>query len=160
MAVRFKVITLMLLGTALAAEPISAKNWQQHPQIQAVRAVYQQVQAALPNLKAQVHETEFCKRTLYTNAQGAVRLYRVEGGSDDSIQTRSYYYDQEGKLRFLLVQAGAVNGTNLEVRRYWDATGHKLWEVHKLLGGPGYPFGAIPAILLPKLAFEAPYPCE
>jgi hypothetical protein len=122
--------------------------------------VYQEVQSQLSGLDKQERELEFCKRTLYTSAQGTVRLYRVEGGSDDSVQTRSYYYDSQGELRFLLVQAGAVNGTSLEVRRYWDAAGTKLWEEHKLLQGPGYPFGVIPAILLPKLAFEAPYPCE
>ena len=152
---------VFLFGLALAADPpITTQNWRNHPQIQAVRMVYQEVQASLPKLSPQVRETEFCKRTLYSDSQGVVWLYRVEGGSDDSVQTRSYYYDPQGKLRFLLVQAGAVNGTSLEVRRYWDAAGKKLWEEHRLLKGPGYPFGAIPSILLPKLAFEAPYPCE
>ena len=50
------------------------------------------------------------------------------GGSDDSAVTYSYYYDKDGKLRFVYIQGGAVNGTHIQHRIYFEANGTKIWK--------------------------------
>jgi hypothetical protein len=92
-----------------------------------------------------------------------VRSYRFAGGSEDSTASRALYYDRSGRLRFVLVKAGAVNGTSLEVRIHLSRSGGLLWEKRDLLEGPGYTFpNPWPLSDLtgdPRQAFHAPSRC-
>lgn len=53
---------------------------------------------------------------------------------------RELIYDENGRLRFALITAGAVNNTRIEHRVYFSKSGEKIWEIQKLLEGPGYTF--------------------
>jgi len=138
-----------LAGNVLqAGEPITAKNWVNHPDIVEVRSLYQKVKEAREagSLKKKERKFEYCEpyedmvRILYMDQNGKPRLYYYEGGSDDSAIQRELYYDENGKLRFVFITAGAHNGTRLEHRVYFSKAGKKIWESQKLLEGPGYTF--------------------
>jgi hypothetical protein len=141
-------VCLALLAAPLAAgaEPITAGNWQRHPAVVEVRKVYQETRQAETEgkLRREQRRFEYCRayedgeRTLYLDAGGGIRSYHVDGGSDDSAAQRAYYYDGGGALRFVLVKAGAVNGTSLEYRVYLSKAGERLWEERRELAGPGY----------------------
>ena len=78
-----------------------------------------------------------------TNSRGRARFYQNEGGSEDSSLKREHYYDEAGRLRFVFITGGAVNGTELEHRIYFDETGKRIWEEQTFKKGPGYTFPAI-----------------
>jgi hypothetical protein len=93
-----------------------------------------------------------------------VRYYEKQGGSDDSALKLQHYYDEAGRLRFVLITGGAVNGSELEQRIYFDEQGKRIWEEHKYTKGPGYTFPEIwPAEQLQlhdaAAAFAAKSPC-
>jgi len=143
---------LTVLAAPLAmAEPITAMNWQRHLAIVEIRAIYREIKQVegaglLRKLEKQWPENceprsyEDTERVLYLDARGVVRSYHFGGGSEDSAVRRALYYDRDGRLRFVLIRAGAVNGTSLEHRVYLSKTGRRLWEVQTLLEGPGYTF--------------------
>jgi hypothetical protein len=59
-------------------------------------------------------------KTIYLNSKGVVKKLHVDGGSDDSGHSKSYFYTDEGKLFFTFEQSADVhNGVN-EVRRYYN----------------------------------------
>jgi hypothetical protein len=66
-------------------------------------------------------------------------------------------------LRFVLVKAGAVNGTACEYRVYLSKAGARPWEERRHLKGPGYTFPSQwPDDWLvrdPMQAFRAQAPC-
>jgi hypothetical protein len=84
-------------------------------------------------------------------------------GSDDSSVQTELYYDAKGILRFAFIKAGANNGTELEDRIYFSEYGKRIWEIQKLLKGPGYSFpNKWPDSDLfrdPKKAFKDKNPC-
>jgi hypothetical protein len=141
-----------LLGNVVyGGEPITAKNWVNHPDIVEVRSIYQKVLEAKEagSLKKKERKFKYCKpyediaRILYMDRNGKPRLYYYEGGSDDSAVQRELYYDENGKLRFAFITAGAANGTRLEHRVYFSKDGKKIWEIQKFLEGPGYTFPTV-----------------
>lgn len=161
------VMALWLLASALA-QPITASNWATHPRIREVRTIYLQV----AHLRSQnkLHKTsksfDYCpaidlNRVLFTDAKGVVRFYQSGGGSDDSAATLEHTYDASGRLRFVLVKAGAVNNTHIEYRYYLSETGALLWKDQRIQG-QGYPFPDFRAYFAfdPKKAFAAPSPCR
>jgi hypothetical protein len=89
---------------------------------------------------------EYCEpyedtaRTIAADSKGMVRFYRNEGGSEDSALTWEHYYDEGGRLRFVFITGGAVNGSKLEHRIYFDETGKRIWEDQVYKKGPGYTF--------------------
>ena len=157
-------------------QPITETNWQNHAAIVQIRAIYQSIQkdeaaGRLRKIRKQwpgdceKQPYEDDERILYVDAKGAVRSYHFSGGSEDSSMTRALYYDQEGKLRFALIKAGAVNGTSLEHRVYLGADGARLWERQTLLKGPGYTFPQrewpdADLVRRPKSAFDDNAPCQ
>ena len=173
---RFQTVLAAWLATtavplAAGAEPITAANWQRHPAIVAIRAIYleaKQAEAA-GRLRKEQQSFGYCRpyedteRTLYLGANGAVRSYHRGAGSDDSAVQAAYYYDRDGTLRFVLVKAGAVNGTAYEYRVYLSKAGARLWEERRHLKGPGYTFPSQwPNEWLvwdPKEAFRAEHRC-
>lgn len=127
---------------------ITKANWQRHPKITQVRAIVQSVKAGIgrKSLTVRKRAFEYCEpyedtaRTIATDAKGRVRFYGNEGGSDDSALKWEYYYDERGRLRFVFITGGAVNGSKLEHRIYFDENGKRLWEDHTYKKGPGYTF--------------------
>jgi hypothetical protein len=131
-----------------AGGEITKANWQQHPKIKQVRAIVQSVNAGMSRKSLMVRKRafEYCEpyedtaRTIATDAKGRVRFYVNEGGSDDSSLKWEHYYDEMGRLRFVFITGGAVNGSQLEHRIYFDENGKRLWEDHTYKKGPGYTF--------------------
>ena len=133
------------VGFAQDGGEVTKENWRQHPKIKEVRAVYQEVKAGLSrrSLARKRRMFEYCEpyadtvRAIATDAKGRVRFYQTEGGSDDSSLTFEHYYDEAGRLRFVFITGGAVSGSKLEHRIYFDADGKRIWEEHSATA-PGY----------------------
>jgi hypothetical protein len=133
---------------AQESEVLTSANWQQHPKIKAVRSLVESINAGLKKgiFRISVRKFQYCEsyedvlRKLALDSRGVGRFYQAEAGSDDSALTWQHYYDESGRLRFVFIFGGAVNGSRLEHRIYFDETGKRLWEEHKYLEGPGYTF--------------------
>ena len=127
---------------------VTKANWQSHPKIRAIRAIVQSVKAGLArkSLVLKRRAFEYCEpyedtvRAIATDKGGRVRFYQNEGGSDDSSLKWEHYYDEAGHLRFVFITGGAVNGSRLEHRIYFDETGKRIWEEQVYTKGPGYTF--------------------
>lgn len=155
-----------------AAQASGRADAARHPAVAQVRAIYRDVTAAAKagRLRKVDRTFGYCRpyedteRTLYLDARGVVRSYHFSGGSDDSAAQRALYYDRDGKLRFVLVKAGAVNGTNIEHRVYLSVAGERVWETRRLVKGPGYtfpnPWLQEDLVADAKAAFDAKSPCE
>jgi hypothetical protein len=132
-------------------QEITEANWQFHPKTRQVRAIVQSVKAgmSLKVLKTKRRVFEYCepgadtKRTIATDAKGRARFYETEGGSEDSSLKMEHYYDERGRLRFVFITGGAVNGSQLEHRIYFDETGKRIWEKQTYTKGPGYTFPTV-----------------
>ena len=126
---------------------ITEANWQQHPKIKAVRSIVQSIDAEISKGRFKTSERNFegCGEGYHTllrkavDEKGVVRRYETHGGTEDHALKFQQYYDASGRLRFAFIEGGAVNETLIENRIYFDETGKRLWEEHKLLKGPGYP---------------------
>lgn len=156
-----------------AGDGITKANWQRHPKITEVRAIVQSVKARMSRKSLTVRKRafEYCEpyedvaRTIATDAKGRVRFYGNEGGSDDSALKWKYYYDEMGRLRFAFITGGAINGSKLEHRIYFDENGKRLWEDHTYKKGPGYTFPEVwpdeqLQIKNPAAQFSSTSPCE
>ncbi len=139
----------VILATSSSSAAQSARARQAaEPEIQAVRAVYQEVmQAVAANRLARRDTTVRCDGddwgrtvTVGTDAAGRVRLLTWAGGTDDHAETHRFYYDGAGRLRFIFATLGAVNGTQLEERIYYAPDGRLLRRLRTQTHGPGYPF--------------------
>ena len=143
---------LLLLSVVWAAahsgNEITGENWINHPEIVEVRNLYQSIMALRDSGRLVVKERKFdyCRpyqdtlRQLFSDEKGNPVIYHYERGSDDSALRVELYYDTSAVRRFCLIKAGAVNGTQLEHRVYFSAAGERIWEIQKLLKGPGYTF--------------------
>ena len=166
---RFALVTLLGLLCVAHAQTITAKNWQSHPAILEIRGIYAGVNALIAQKKLRLETKTFAycpswdlERKQYASANAVVRRYVKAGGSDDSAVTLDHTYDALGRLRFVLIKAGAVNDTQLELRWYFDASGKQLW-VDRRMTGPGYPLSNAnflrAMVRNPKKAFAATPPC-
>lgn len=134
-----------------ASAKITQANWQQHPQIKAVRAIVQAVDAGLGKglYKVSKRKFDYCEpyvdtaRMMATDSSGRVRRYEKQAGSEDSSLTWKHTYDEGGHLRFVFITGGATNGSELEHRIYFDETGQRIWEEQKYVKGPGYTFPTV-----------------
>lgn len=169
-SMRFMLTILLGLLCVAHAQTITANNWKSHPAILEIRGIYAGVNAliAQKKLKLEAKTISYCpswdlERKKYATANGVVRRYVKAGGSEDSAVTSDHTYDALGRLRFVLVTAGAVNDTRLEQRIYFDATSKRLW-VDRRMTGPGYPFDDADflreLVWNPKQAFAAALPCR
>lgn len=178
--VSFGILLLSLLPTPpcaisssrAAVQGITKANWQQHPKIKAVRAVVAAVDADSTKglYKVSKRMFDYCEpyadtvRLMAADSSGMVRRYEKEAGSEDSSLAWKHYYDEGGHLRFVFIKGGAVNGSELEHRIYFDEAGRRIWEDHKYTKGPGYTFPEVwPDEELqsadPAKAFAASSPC-
>jgi len=120
----------------LTAEPVTKLNWRHHPNIENVRSVVAEVDAAMAagKLVGRVRECEFEKRTLRVDDRGVVRFYQWDAGGEDSADLVDYYYDPSGRLRFLHAKGGAVPNAARETRLWFDESGRRLWRLHTFHG--------------------------
>jgi hypothetical protein len=103
-------------------------------------------------------ETE---RSAFVDRAGRVRKLARKGGSEDASLSVEQCFDEAGQLRFAFFVAGAVNGSHLDLRMYFDPSGRLLWKQSDL-GGPGY-IWSLDAWLVPhapRNAFESPALCN
>lgn len=150
---RFLLIIIMvsLLSNLIFAfdnTEINESNWLNHPKIVEVREIYNEVEGEIrsKNVIEQKKIYEYSEpyaptlKVIYFDKYNIVRKYTEEAGSDDSALEFYYYYDHQQLLRFVFIKGGAVNGSILEHRIYFDSNGKKIWEIQKYPEGPGYPF--------------------
>lgn len=131
---------------ALASEPVSDKNWQNHPEVKKIRTLYNEINAAekagrlkKESRKCVLNGGSFEKDgVIYKDRKRTVRKYVVDAGSGDSVGKAEYYYDTRGIPRFTYRTRGAFNGTKKWDRIYFDEKGQLLYANHKA-EGPGYP---------------------
>jgi hypothetical protein len=127
---------------------INESNWQNHPQIKEIREIFNEVEGEIKyknviELRKVFEYTEPYLPTLkvlYCDKFNTVRKYIEEDGSEDSALKFNYYYDQKPILRFVYITGGAVNGSKIEHRIYFNSGGKRIWEIQKYLKGPGYSF--------------------
>jgi hypothetical protein len=139
------VATFSISALANGFGPITMENWLEHPEIRQIRSIYTSVQEMRGSgrLIQSTRQFEYCEpsytyRAIYRSSKGVIRLYELQGGSDDSTVSLEHYYDEEGALRFVLVSYNAVNGTNVEERFYFSQSMEKIWEDRRELAGPGW----------------------
>lgn len=170
----FPVLLFILFSQysiAYAQDSINEKNWVNHPAIKEVRTIVNGVHDAIQNGELKRHQKtyEYCSpnhdtlRMKYEDKEGKVMQYMFSGGTEDSAADFIHYYDGSGTVRFILKKAAAVNGTEIEVRIYFDERGKKIWTNIKTFKGAGWP-GASElsddvVVREPKKAFIADNSC-
>jgi hypothetical protein len=128
--------------------PVKRRNWQADSQLENIRKIVATINAGLKRhaFKLSQRKFEYCEpyedtlRRIAVDDKGIARSYVKEGGSDDSALKWEHYFDAAGRLRFVLITGGAVNGSELEHRIYFDADSHRIREEQKYVKGPGYTF--------------------
>ena len=140
---------LLLVGlipttaSAQSADEINDKNWQSNAKIVAIRTI---VNAASLKVKSGAFKTEhriceegwFSRLRIARDSDGKVRWYQHYQEGEDSSWDDNYYYDEAGRLRFVVMTSYAANGTREQHRAYYDEDGHLLYHGRRLLKGPGY----------------------
>lgn len=139
------LLLLLLIATPpQAADKVTAKNWQHHPRIEDVRAVFEEVRAA--RKKGELTErvrraTDECRDwsllRLATDTSSTVRYFYRAGGGEDSVHQHAFYYDRAGRLRFALLSGAAVNDSSIETRIWFDGAGKELHRINTSKG-PGW----------------------
>ena len=152
--------TAMLVASAsngAAAQSSRAASSATEQEIGAVRAVYQEVmQAIAANRLTRLDSTVHCDGdgwaldvTVWRDRDRRVRQLTWAGGTDDHAETHRFYYDSAGRLRFVFVTRGAVNGTQEEERVWYAADRRVLRRTKRQVHGPGYPFEEVAPIWNP-----------
>lgn len=141
------VVAMAVLAAPLHGQQSDSTAWMRRPEIRAVRAVVQEVQRSIDQRRLTRSDTTMCgggpleiQYTLYTDRRGVVRRLTWFGGSEDHAETNTFSYDSLGRLRFVLSEQAAVNGSNGETRVYWDLAGRVLHEDTRTTKGEGYPW--------------------
>ncbi len=80
---------------------------------------------------------------IYTDKDGKILKYEKRIGGEDSALEYSFYYNENSKLIFALITGGATNGSELEHKIYFNDTGERISETHKITKGPGYSWSEI-----------------
>jgi len=130
---------------------ITTDNWINHEDIVEIRDIYYYIESYITNddvivkTKEDSYDVPYepTYKELYLSNENKVIKYYEEAGSDDSAIATSYYYDSAGSLRFVFITGGAVNGTSIEHRIYFNENGDNIWEIQRLIEGPGYTFSTI-----------------
>lgn len=168
-------------GQATSSAPITIRNWMTHPKIVAVRKIVNMIDASKYESES---KTGLCgdsghgesERTKITDDKGRIRELVLAGGSEDSAETDSHYYDANGKLRFIFTTRNDVHGNSDEIRTYFDETGARIWDVRRHAFSPDFtpdlehaPYEVIatenaspvdPAVLTPAIRYDAPEQCD
>lgn len=144
----FLLAGLLALAPLAATEPITEKNWLNHPAIVEVRNLFNQIEKGIAeqhwSLDSALYNPALIQDTcVWRDPAGVVRKVQTSLGGEDSAVTLDHYYDAAGALRFVFARAGAVNGTKVEYRVYFDARGRRIWDNRRQPAGPGYSFPAV-----------------
>ena len=131
------------IATAQTEDKINDKNWQSNPQIVAIRKL---VNSTSVKVKSGALKTEhricedgwFSRLRIARDSDGRVKWYQHYQEGEDSSWDDNYYYDDAGKLRFVVMTSYAANGTREQHRAYYDESGQLLYHGRRLLKGPGY----------------------
>ncbi len=130
---------------------ITTENWINHEDIVEIRDIYYDIESYVTSddviikTKEDSYDVPYdpTYKELFLSQENKVIKYYEEAGSDDSATASSYYYDSTGSLRFIFITGGAVNGTSIEHRIYFNEKGENIWEIQRLVDGPGYTFPTI-----------------
>ncbi len=134
-------------AVAGAQSKVAASNWNKGARLDSVRAVVKWVDGLSPTLTEQT-DSSSCDEghvvlvsRLFADSGNVVRLFTIEGGSDESAGQEHHYYDGLGTLRFTFAETSATNGTRREDRYYYDASGFLIYHDERILHGPGFTGG-------------------
>jgi hypothetical protein len=127
----------------MAQDEINDKNWQNNSQIIAIRKI---VNADNTEVRKGAFKTEhriceegwFSRLRIARDSKGTVRWYQHYQEGEDSSWDDNYYYDDAGRLRFVLMTSYAINGTREQHRAYFDESGGLIYHGRRLLKGSGY----------------------
>ena len=137
------VISATVITYAQSEDEITDKNWQNNPKIIAIRKM---VNSATVEIRNGTFKTEhriceegwFSRLRIARASNGTVRWYQHYQEGEDSSWDDNYYYDDAGRLRFVLMTSYAINGTREQHRAYFDENGALIYHGRRLLKGPGY----------------------
>lgn len=129
--------------TAQSEDEINDKNWQKHPTIIAIRRI---VNSANAEVRSGAFKTEhriceegwFSRLRIARDSRGTIRWYQHYQEGEDSSWDDNFYYDDAGRLRFVLMTSYAANGTREQHRAYFDESGRLIYHGRRLLKGAGY----------------------
>lgn len=124
-------------------DEINDRNWQNNPQIIAIRKIVNSDNAEVRKgtFKTEHRTCEegwFSRLRIARDSKGTVRWYQHYQEGEDSSWDNNYYYDDAGRLRFVLMTSYAINGTREQHRAYFDESGSLIYHARRLLKGPGY----------------------
>ncbi|MGV3622764.1 MAG: hypothetical protein ACO1OB_18235 [Archangium sp.] len=110
-----------------------------------IKAVFEEVEAAVAAKSLGTEQLQDCSGetmwevTVFRDAAGAVRKLERVNGSEDHLQTVTSYFDLQGRLRFIFLEAGAVPDGHVEARWWFDDAGKVIKQKRKAWGeGPTY----------------------
>lgn len=130
-----------LAAQAKANDPITERNWIDHPLIKEIRVLFTETEQAITAKRLVRTSSDEYNQSWGLDA-GHTRKLSQQRGGEDSVLAYDHYYDPAGTLRFVFVRANAVNGTKVEYRIYFSERGQRIWENRKQTAGPGYTFPA------------------
>lgn len=142
-------VALALISTVVLADKptdaiaINAENWNHHPRILIIRKMYNEIRSGLNNKKLRYLEKDYsvlprdCRGTypieklaVAIDQQGRVRMYiQAQRISHDDLQTMEYYYDRNGRLRFVYMTNKSSIYATIENRVYISHNGKVFWDV-------------------------------
>ena len=140
----FLLLTMgVISATAQSEDEINDKNWQQHPKIIGIRKMVNSANAEVRNgaFKTEhriCEEGWFSRLRIARDSKGTVRWYQHYQEGEDSSWDDNFYYDDAGRLRFVLMTSYAANGTREQHRAYFDESGRLIYHGRRLLKGAGY----------------------
>ena len=109
-------LAIILLCTSLSA----------FSTIKEIRAEYNTIQNAVADesyiIKTKTFEDDHVElsKIIYLNSKGVLKKLFLEGGSEDSVHSKAYFYTNTGKLFFTYQHSGDVHNGSSEIRRYYN----------------------------------------
>jgi len=136
-------LRLSLDTTAQSKDEIHHNNWQNNSKIVAIRKIVNSANAKVRNgaFKTEhriCEEGWFSRLRIARDSKGTVRWYQHYQEGEDSSWDNNYYYDDAGRLRFVLMTSYAANGTREQHRAYFDESSRLIYHGRRLLKGSGY----------------------
>jgi hypothetical protein len=156
-------IPRILVAVLLTASPVLGQegrvrsdNWMQRPDIRQIRELYSRVERAVEaGLYGSEESKCFCGgepvvAVLFADSAGVARKYEYQNVTSRAVVEARYYYDREGRLRFVFQSVTAANGAGRELRVYYDDSGRTLYRDDRLIEGPDRPVPFKPPVWQPR----------
>lgn len=117
-------------------------------QIAESKAIYEEVKKALDDGKLVRTSRAFneCNpgtdvaRTIALDKKKRARFYARSVNTDDSSLSFAYYFDDQVRLRYVVIGGATENGSLLEAKIAFATDGTRLSEEHRTLAGPEWKF--------------------